>query len=299
MKLRFNGTQGFILALLIHIVVIGLLFFSIGSENAIKPQTSDAEPKIIDAVVIDHNKIKAEKQKLEDAEKKKLAEQERRKQEARDVEKKRKEEERRLEDLKKQQKELEQKRIAEEQKLKQAEQDRKQQEIQKKAEQEKLKKEAEKKRLEQEAIKKEEEQKRKEEAARLKAEKEAEAQAKKEAEEKRKAEEAQKQRDAEIAAEEAARAKEIAGGFFGKIATQVGRNFNISGFQPGLTCVLEIKMVPGGDVVSVRVVGSSGDERFDRQAEIAAQKASPLPVPDDIKIFNQYFRTIKFRFNPG
>jgi colicin import membrane protein len=58
-------------------------------------------------------------------------------------------------------------------------------------------------------------------------------------------------------------------------------------------------MVPGGDVVSVKVVESSGDARFDRQAEIAAKKASPLPVPDDIKIFNKYLRTVRFRFNPG
>ena len=53
-----------------------------------------------------------------------------------------------------------------------------------------------------------------------------------------------------------------------------------------------------GTVISAEVISSSGDEIFDRSAENAVQKASPLPVPNDKELFNQEFRTFQFLFNP-
>ncbi len=317
MKVRFNSTQGFILALLIHVLVVGLLVMSsFDTEKSIKPESVETEPQVMNAIVIDQGKIKAEAKRLEEAEKKKQDDQTKRKQEAIDTERKRKAEEKKLAELKQQQKELEQKRQQEEKAHKAAEQERVQQEKlhleeeQKKQADELVKLEAEKHQKEQEQKKLKEEQLKKEALIQAEAEKkrleeeahqkaEADKKAKAEADAKRRADEDQKRRNAEMAVEEAARAKEVAGGFYGKIASQVKRNFNIRGFKSGLKCVLEIRMVPGGDVISVNVIESSGDSRFDRAAEIAAQKASPLPVPDDKKIFDQYFRTVRFRFNPG
>jgi len=46
------------------------------------------------------------------------------------------------------------------------------------------------------------------------------------------------------------------------------------------------------------VIGSSGDPIFDRSAENAVRKASPLPVPQDRNLFNQEFRVFTFVFKP-
>jgi len=48
-------------------------------------------------------------------------------------------------------------------------------------------------------------------------------------------------------------------------------------------------------VLEARVVRSSGDPAFDRQAERAVLKASPLPT--DARVFDK-MRTIRFVFAP-
>ena len=70
-----------------------------------------------------------------------------------------------------------------------------------------------------------------------------------------------------------------------------------AGSPPGLSCVIQVKLIPGGEVVSAKVVQSSGDALFDRSVETAVLKASPLPLPDDPAMF-KYFREINFRFVP-
>jgi colicin import membrane protein len=46
------------------------------------------------------------------------------------------------------------------------------------------------------------------------------------------------------------------------------------------------------------VVRSSGNGVFDRSAENAVRKASPLPVPKDRKLFRRNFRSFTFEFKP-
>ena len=70
-----------------------------------------------------------------------------------------------------------------------------------------------------------------------------------------------------------------------------------AGSPPGLSCVIQVKLIPGGEVVSAKVVQGSGDVLFDRSVETAVLKASPLPLPDDPAMF-KYFREINFRFVP-
>ena len=53
--------------------------------------------------------------------------------------------------------------------------------------------------------------------------------------------------------------------------------------------MLNVRMAPGGEVISVKVIRSSSNAAFDRQAEIAVQKASPLPVPADQRVFESTF----------
>jgi colicin import membrane protein len=221
---------------------------------------------------------------------------------------------------------LEEKKLAEQRRLEEAEQKRK-------AEAEaKVKAEAEEKRKAEAAAKSraEAEQKRKAEAeAKAKAEAEqkrkaeAEAKAKAEAEKKRKAEaeakakaEAEKKRKAEaeakakaeaeaemrrqIAAEqEEARARSALSEYIPYIQDKVQRNWlRPPGSAGGLSCLIKVRLIPGGDVVSATVVRSSGDPMFDRSVETAVLKASPLPLPPDTSLFN-HFREINFNFAPG
>jgi colicin import membrane protein len=57
-------------------------------------------------------------------------------------------------------------------------------------------------------------------------------------------------------------------------------------------------MIPGGDVVSVRIVRSSGDPVFDRSVESAVFQAAPLPVPSEPHLF-EAFREFNFIFDPN
>ena len=56
-------------------------------------------------------------------------------------------------------------------------------------------------------------------------------------------------------------------------------------------------MIPGGEVVEARITRSSGNSVFDRRAETAMSKASPLPVPDNPRIFAK-MREINLVFAP-
>ncbi|WP_264435823.1 cell envelope integrity protein TolA [Coxiella endosymbiont of Dermacentor marginatus] len=55
-----------------------------------------------------------------------------------------------------------------------------------------------------------------------------------------------------------------------------------------LFCILLIRLAPGGAVLSVTTLQSSGDPVLDRSARVAVFKASPLPVPQDSSLFSQF-----------
>jgi len=67
----------------------------------------------------------------------------------------------------------------------------------------------------------------------------------------------------------------------------------------GLRCTIRVKLLPSGDVMDAQVIVSSGDPAFDRSAENAVRKASPLPVPQDKILFNQKYRVFNLLFNPS
>ena len=62
-------------------------------------------------------------------------------------------------------------------------------------------------------------------------------------------------------------------------------------------CVLLIDLAPGGVVLAVKTLRSSGDTVLDRSARVAVFKASPLPVPNDPALFDQ-FREIRLTVRP-
>ncbi len=59
---------------------------------------------------------------------------------------------------------------------------------------------------------------------------------------------------------------------------------------------LKIVMLPGGEVINVSVLASSGNAVFDRSATQAVQKAKTLPVPNEMRLFNQYFKILVVLF---
>ncbi|MFV1997584.1 MAG: cell envelope integrity protein TolA [Acidiferrobacterales bacterium] len=117
---------------------------------------------------------------------------------------------------------------------------------------------------------------------------------------KRKAAAAQRQKQAQemlqkqLAAEEAERsqARQMA-----KVRNEAARYMDLIGKRvsskwqrpPGSArdaySVVRVRVTPGGRVLSVTVVRSSGDPAFDRATENAIYLAEPLPVPEDAEVF--------------
>jgi colicin import membrane protein len=68
----------------------------------------------------------------------------------------------------------------------------------------------------------------------------------------------------------------------------------------GMKAIIEIKMLPTGDLTSAQITQSSGDAAFDRSAENAVYSAAPFrelqTLP--IRIFNENFRSLALIFQP-
>lgn len=69
------------------------------------------------------------------------------------------------------------------------------------------------------------------------------------------------------------------------------------GVSNGAVCKLLINVAPGGVVLDVQLLSSSGNLALDRSAQAAVFKASPLPVPEDAALFDKV-RTIKLTVKP-
>lgn len=66
----------------------------------------------------------------------------------------------------------------------------------------------------------------------------------------------------------------------------------------GMQAKLVVELVPTGDVVSVALVESSGNEAFDRSAEQAVRKVGKFDVPKEPELFERYFRRFPVLFKP-
>jgi colicin import membrane protein len=266
-------------AVLMHVVLLVLLVFSLDWTPKISKPAGQKIP--IEAKLIDQKQLDA-------------------------VAERKREEQRKAEEAKRQQA-LEEKRKVEAEQKKKAEAEQKKKaeaEAKRKAEQAaKQKVEAERKRKADLAAKQkaEAEQKKKAEAeAKRKAEQAAKQKA--EAERKRKAEAeaaARARAEAELQAQlEAERVQGVLQEYMAHVAAKVENNWlRPPGSPGGLKCTVNVKLIPGGDVVSARVVQGSGDSLFDDSAEKAVLRASPLPVPTDPSVA-KHFRDFNFVFRP-
>ncbi|MDD2802410.1 MAG: cell envelope integrity protein TolA, partial [Methylococcales bacterium] len=115
---------------------------------------------------------------------------------------------------------------------------------------------------------------------------------------------AEAEKAAKVAAEkaEAAKAKAVQNKqAIDEATAAIKQKVNRSWIRPadatGISCIIRVKLMSDGTVVDAQVVTSSGDEIFDRSAENAVNKASPLPVPSD-KELSKEFRSFTFEFKP-
>jgi len=299
----------FVYAVLVHLVLLAVLVFSLDWAPSTKPSTA-SKPAPVQAVVVDAERLDAEVQRQK-AQKEKQQRQEQEKlkrieEQTRAAERKREQEEKRIAELKHQRevqvrKEAEAKQKAKAEAKRQAELAAKQKaETEKKRQEEaKRKAEAEKKRQEEAKRKAEAEKKRQEEAKRK-----AEAEKKRQEEAERKAAEAEMQ--ARLAAEQdrmATQRRSAMQRMIDEYVLYIQEKVQRSWIRPpssgaGLSCTVEVRLIPSGEVIDAQIVRSSGNAAFDRSVEAAVFKASPLPVPPDAEVMEQ-FRSLRFEFKPG
>lgn len=90
-------------------------------------------------------------------------------------------------------------------------------------------------------------------------------------------------------------------GMVDKYMTQIKAAVQQNWQQPfqnaSIFSVYEVKLAPGGVVLSVDLAQSSGNDLLDRSGKIAILKSSPLPVPTEALLFDQ-FRDFKIKMTP-
>lgn len=108
--------------------------------------------------------------------------------------------------------------------------------------------------------------------------------------------------DEQASRESAARAaqdQKLVEEYKAQIIAEIARRWNRPpSARNGMQVELRITLLPGGEVLDVQLVKSSGDAAFDRSAENAVRLAGRLPVPADPALFNAGFRQLKLKFKP-
>lgn len=119
------------------------------------------------------------------------------------------------------------------------------------------------------------------------------------------AQQEQRRRDAEAAEAAAAEAAssefELVQSATGLIQQLVTENWSRPPTaRNGMRAVLQIRMLPTGELIDARITQSSGDPAFDRSAENAVYRAAPFSelTALPIRVFNQNFRTLSLIFQP-
>ena len=65
-----------------------------------------------------------------------------------------------------------------------------------------------------------------------------------------------------------------------------------------MSTIVFVELFPSGDLNTVGVVESSGNDAFDRSALNAVRRAAPFAVPDDLALFESSFRSFTLNFRP-
>lgn len=84
--------------------------------------------------------------------------------------------------------------------------------------------------------------------------------------------------------------------FKAMILQQIQQNWIVPQHVEHLSCELKVELAPGGTVLNVTLLKSSGNDALDRSAINAINKASPLPTPTksaDFDAFRSFTITVK------
>lgn len=65
-----------------------------------------------------------------------------------------------------------------------------------------------------------------------------------------------------------------------------------------LRASVRVTLLPGGEVLDIKLIKGSGDRAFDDSLQSAVRAASPLPVPSG-PLFHERFRVMTLEFDPG
>jgi colicin import membrane protein len=81
---------------------------------------------------------------------------------------------------------------------------------------------------------------------------------------------------------------------------QIAAKINRAWLRPptaraGISCVLNVTQVPGGEVIQVKIGECNGDQAVRESIEAAVYRASPLPPPPDPALFD---RNLRINFRP-
>ena len=203
------------------------------------------------------------------------------------------EQQKRQQDLEREQERIRQQQIDEQQRLEQEAEERAQRE---EAERQRQQREAEERRKREEA----ELERQREEAERKRLE-DLERQRLENERRRREAEEAEQMRqfEAEIAEEER-RLDAMNSGELAVYVNAIKRRIQQAWIPPasaiqGLRCVVQVRQVPGGQVIGVTITSCNGDAAVQRSIEAAVYRASPLPEPDNPALFD---RNLNIIFEP-
>ncbi len=311
--------RGVYYSMLLHVLLVLIVFVGVDWTTHREAPMPAGESQVMQATAVDAGAVAREMNKLKAAE---TAKQRAADQQVKESQQRQKNEEKALEKLKVEKENLKRETAAEAQRLQAQREQLVAEKAQAVAEQKKLDEKRKADDLKQTLAKKQADAQKAQEDAKTKAAEKKKQEAadakKKAADDKQKTEDAKKQADAkrqaaqakaladELANEESELAAAAQGRqdqsqlahFTAAILRQVSNNFVAPDFKSGLKCTLLVRMIPGGEVVDARVVKSSGNPTFDRQAELAVRKASPLPVPDEPRLFQQ-MKEIQFEFDPS
>ena len=103
---------------------------------------------------------------------------------------------------------------------------------------------------------------------------------------------------AKAAAAAASAAQAQLGKYIGAIREKIKRFILLPpNLQGNPEAEFDVILLPGGEVLDVRLRKSSGNKAYDEAVERAIRKAQPLPIPPDPTQFQQ-FRELKLAFRP-
>ncbi len=279
---KTSKASSYALAIAIHAVILGLMIFNFGGTYE-RVEAFDAEKiDVVKASAVDEQEVKKQLDQLKQADAKREKDRQDRLDELARLEQEQEKKEQDIADLEKRQ-------VEEQKRTEQAEAQRKAIELKKREEERK----AEEERKEREAAAKKE----RERLAREKREREAEAERQRLA--------AQQAFEEQLEAEQRAiadkRARERTTMAENQTISEIEKKINARrnvdpSFEPWLKSVVEVRVDPQGNVLSVRTIESSGNPRFDSASEGDVYKVSPLPLPDQTLYPDAYKRFVDESF---